>query len=309
MPDTRRRTRPLAALTAVAALITGLAIAGHSAHQQARRTTEAAASSPTAASSLSAFRPNGAAVTAPAAPSAVIAPAAPSAVAGASAGVEATVGGQAAAAATVNVRYFFDGGARQRVLDSSAGHPLRLLSANGGTITYVPRAGGWALKFPARCRTAPSTCPRAIMQGSRDDSLNPGTRTLRYGAAVLMTPADTADGANVLQKGYSVGGVSQYKLQVDHAAGHPSCVVAGRSTIYRAEARSTVADGRWHRLDCVRAGNKLALYVDGGLRATRTVPATLSIANTQPLRIGGKGTTTNNDQFAGQIDNVYVLIG
>ena len=123
-----------------------------------------------------------------------------------------------------------------------------------------------------------------------------------------MTRADTAAGANVLQKGYSVGGASQYKLQVDHAAGRPSCVIASRTMIYRAESAYTVADGQWHTLACQRAGNRLTLHVDGTLRATRTVPASLSIVNTEPLRIGGKGTTANNDQYAGRIDNVYVSI-
>jgi Concanavalin A-like lectin/glucanases superfamily len=284
----RRRISPLAVLTAAAALVTGLVIAGHSAHQQARTALPGPAVSPSSAAP--GWRSSAAADPA-ASPSADL------------------TGGQAAADASVNVRYFFDGGARQPALDSSARHPLRILTANGGTITYTRRADGWALQFPRRCRAAPSTCPRAIMQGARDDSLNPGTRALRYGATVLMTRTDTADGANVLQKGYSVGGSSQYKLQVDHAAGKPSCVVAGRATIYRAESAYTVADGRWHTLACLRAGNRLTLYVDGAARATRTVPATLSIANTEPLRIGGKGTTANNDQFAGQIDNVWVSIG
>jgi hypothetical protein len=30
--------------------------------------------------------------------------------------------------------------------------------------------------------------------------------------------------------------------------------------------------------------------------------------NTDPLCIGGKGTSANNDQFAGVIDDVYVSI-
>jgi hypothetical protein len=33
--------------------------------------------------------------------------------------------------------------------------------------------------------------------------LNPGVRNLRYGAAVLLSPAETSSGEIVLQKGYS----------------------------------------------------------------------------------------------------------
>ena len=51
---------------------------------------------------------------------------------------------------------------------------------------------------------------------------------MQYGASILMTHADLSDGANVMQKGYSVGGVSQFKLQVDHRQGHPSCVIASQ---------------------------------------------------------------------------------
>jgi hypothetical protein len=35
----------------------------------------------------------------------------------------------------------------------------------------------------------------------------------------------------------------------------------------------------------------------------------LSIANAEPLRVGGKGTSKSNDQFAGEIDNVFIAIG
>jgi hypothetical protein len=38
------------------------------------------------------------------------------------------------------------------------------------------------------------------------------------------------------------------------------------------------------------------------------VPARVSIANTEPLRVGGKGPGNGNDQFAGMIDNVFMTI-
>jgi len=48
--------------------------------------------------------------------------------------------------------------------------------------------------------------------------------------------------------------------------------------------------------------------VDGVERAAVPVPPSLSIANAEPLRIGGKGANRGNDQFAGRIDNVYLAI-
>jgi hypothetical protein len=217
----------------------------------------------------------------------------------------------AVAAGPVSLRYTFDGGVHRPITDTDGGHELEPLGQNGGELRLVPESGGFAVAYPRRCRMARERdCPRAILQGFRDDGLNPGTRPLRYGASVLMDRADLADGANVVQKGYSVGGGSQYKLQVDHLLGHPSCVIAGqRHWIYRAEPWIDVADGRWHDLACTRTTDRLIMTVDGVDRAWVRVPPGLSIANPEPLRVGGKGPARGNDQFAGEIDDVFVAIG
>jgi hypothetical protein len=217
----------------------------------------------------------------------------------------------AVAGGPVTLRYTFDGGVDRPITDVGGGHELLPLGQNGGELRLVPQGSGFAVAYPRRCTLARDwDCPRAILQGLRDDSLNPGTRPLQYGASVLMTRTDLADGANVVQKGYSVGGGSQYKLQVDHLLGHPSCVIAGqRHWIYRAEPWIDVADGRWHNLTCTRTSDRLTLIVDGVERAWVHVPPRLSIANPEPLRVGGKGPAKGNDQFAGEIDNVFVSIG
>jgi hypothetical protein len=214
------------------------------------------------------------------------------------------------AAAPITVRYTFDGGTDKPIVDTNGRHPLSPLGQNGGNLTLVPEGGGLAVDFPERC-TLPRErdCPRAILEGARDDALNAGTRPLRYGASVRMTRDDLADGANVVQKGYSVGGVSQFKLQVDHRQGHPSCVVASHSRIYRAEPALDIADGAWHDVSCARTGPRLTITVDGVERASVPIPASVSIANAEPLRIGGKGPNKNNDQYAGQIDNAFLTIG
>jgi hypothetical protein len=69
-----------------------------------------------------------------------------------------------------------------------------------------------------------------------------------------------------------------------------------------------VADGRWHNLMCARTRDRLTLIVDGQERAWVRLPANLSIANAEPLRVGGKGAGKGNDQFSGQIDNVFLTI-
>jgi concanavalin A-like lectin/glucanase superfamily protein len=211
----------------------------------------------------------------------------------------------------VYLRYTFDGGVRQSITAVGGGHELRPLGQNGGRLSLVPEGSGLALAYPPRCALVRERdCPRAILEGRRDDGLNPGTRRLAYGASVRMSQGDLADGANVIQKGYSVGGDSQFKLQVDHLRGHPSCVVVGkRAAIYRAEAALDVADGRWHNLTCTRTRKRLKLAVDGRQQAVVALPPTLSIANAEPLRVGGKGPSRGNDQYAGRIDNVFLIIG
>jgi hypothetical protein len=217
------------------------------------------------------------------------------------------------ATAPVSLRYTFDGGVNRPITDLAGGHELLPLGQNGGVVRLVPQGKGLglAVAYPDRC-TLPrqNECPRAILEGIRDDSLNPGTRPLQYGASVLMTPADLSDGANVVQKGYSVGGGSQFKLQVDHWLGHPSCVITGQSGgIYRAEPWIDVADGNWHDLTCTRTASGLTLSVDGIECAWVHVPPGLAIANVEPLRVGGKGPARGNDQYAGEIDNVFLTIG
>jgi hypothetical protein len=86
-------------------------------------------------------------------------------------------------------------------------------------------------------------------------------------------------------------------------------VIAGRNRIHRVEAKLSVADGAWHQLTCSRTRAGLFIIVDGVQRAATPVPPSLSIANAEPLRVGGKGTNHGNDQYAGQIDNVFLTIG
>jgi concanavalin A-like lectin/glucanase superfamily protein len=214
------------------------------------------------------------------------------------------------ATAPISLRYTFDGGVDQSITDGSGGHQLRALGQNGGTLSLVPKGSGLAVAYPQRCTLARERdCPRAILEGMPDDALNPGTRRVQYGASILMTHADLADGANIVQKGYSVGGVSQFKLQVDHRQGHPSCVITGNQAhIYRAEPRLDVADGHWHDLACLRTSNRLTILVDGVERAWVPLPRGLRIANAEPLRVGGKGPNKSNDQFAGEIDDVFLTI-
>jgi hypothetical protein len=205
------------------------------------------------------------------------------------------------------VDFTFDG---TGLLDdvSGHGHDLSPVARNGGVLSTVQHGGGRALVFPPPCRDEP--CPRIALRAPTATDLDPGTRPIRWGASVRLAGDQTTKGENVLQKGYSASG-SQYKLQIDGLPGHPSCVMVDdkRPRIHLAKSRVSVADGQWHTLECRRSGRRLVMLVDGVPRGKATVPADLSVRNHIPLSVGGKGSFTDNDQFQGALDDVWVSIG
>jgi hypothetical protein len=221
--------------------------------------------------------------------------------------------GAQAPAPVVTARYTFNGRSSSIIDESGHGHTLTVVSGHGGVVRAVAHGQGSALAFPARCTAtaaAATACPHVALQTPSSADLNPGGRNLAYGADVLLAPGQTSSGQNVVQKGYSTSS-SQWKLQVDGAAGRPSCVLVDdrRPAIRIVTSSVTAADGRWHALRCERAGTAFSVYVDGVLRGTTTVPARLSVTNDRPLSIGGKGAFADNDQFNGALDNVWVQIG
>src|SRR3954451_13330940 len=151
----------------------------------------------------------------------------------------APVPGAAAGAGTgAVVRYTFDAG----LADVAGLLPLRVVS-RGGRVTMGDHAGGKAVRFPPPCeRYGADDCARVVLDSGPAPFLNPGTGPISFGATVLMASDQTTKGANVLQKGYSVGR-SQFKLQVDGHAGRPSCVLVGVASaqIFAATADRTVA--------------------------------------------------------------------
>jgi Concanavalin A-like lectin/glucanases superfamily len=195
---------------------------------------------------------------------------------------------------------------------SATGDPLQVVTKAGGTATIGATLGRTAVTFPPRCATGvdPTLCPRAVLQAGLNAAHDPGTRPMRYGAVIALPADRTAAGENIIQKGYSNSG-SQWKLQVDGLAGKPSCVVAGGAPnqIYRAIAPVSVADGGWHALECQRTATSLSIVVDQVKRATIAIPAGLVLASSSPLRIGGKGTSADNDQFHGFLDAAWEFIG
>jgi hypothetical protein len=209
-----------------------------------------------------------------------------------------------------SVRYHFDG-FDGRPTAEDGGLVLRVVAAGGGALLSEARDGGRAVRFPALCpRFAAGPCPRAILESEPAGWLNPGVSAFRYGAAVRLEAGETSSGENVVQKGYARGH-SQFKLQIDGPAGRPSCVLVGTRSprIHVLIAAVSVADGRWHAVECARSDGSLTIAVDGVVAGRLAIPASLSVSNHELLRIGGKGAGPNNDQFHGAVDDVFVAVG
>jgi hypothetical protein len=204
-------------------------------------------------------------------------------------------------------RWTFDGGAvGGKVADTSGrGSALTVRAADQGVIRFQ---GGY-LAFPSVC-AAESPCPRGLLEAPDTADLNPGVRMFRWSARVNVTKAQLRGSANVMQKGVATTG-SQWKLQIGATQGRAQCVLTGvgSSTVYLARSAATVADGLWHKLLCQRSGTSLAVYVDGVQRGQTTIPASLSVSNTLPLRIGGPNFNTHSDMYHGLLDDVYAELG
>jgi hypothetical protein len=221
-----------------------------------------------------------------------------------------THAGTAGGAYTVS--YGFDGGAGDLDDGLHGAPPVSLKSANGGSLRTTKHGAGDAIEFPDLCaHPGAKSCARAILATSGDMSrLNPGSQRIQFGATIRMRDDQTSDGENIVQKGFATGG-SEYKLQVDGVAGMPSCAVIGvsSSTIYLAKSSVAIDDGAWHTVACDLHGGVLSITVDGTVRGHRSVPNSLVVSNSDELRIGGKGTSPNNDQFNGDLDDVWVTVG
>ena len=224
------------------------------------------------------------------------------------------VAAPAAAPAPVTVaRYSFDAGAGAtgRIAENSGRGPaLTVRAADGGRVTFPGTTADKSAAFPAVCAAAAKTCPRALLEGPDDADLDPGTRLFRWGASVRLTRAQVTDSSNVVQKGV-VDTESQWKMQIGAKQGKAHCVVTGRGSAQVFLVRSSigVADDKWHDIMCQRSGPSLSVYVDGQARGRIAIPATLSIANTRPLRIGGPNFNTKSDMYHGLLDDVYARLG
>jgi hypothetical protein len=182
-------------------------------------------------------------------------------------------------------------------------HPLQLVAGRKGQ--------GHGVAFPPPCPPAvEKTCPKEIIEVYPDTSLAPGRDKFEWGASVRLKQNQTAKGSNIVQKGFSLGGGSQWKLQVDGEKGHPSCVLVGLddTEIHEVFADVSISDGAWYDITCKRTKDELVITVDGSHEKSTLIPKDLTISPPGPVRIGGKDLKRDNDQYFGTLDDVYVAL-
>lgn len=221
----------------------------------------------------------------------------------------------AAPAAVTVARYSFDQGvsAQGTVAENTGrGTSLQVRAAAGGQVRAMPAKAGRFVAFPVRCaaNATAANCRRALLQGTNDADLNPGTNPFRFGASVLIAKSQIKNSSNVMQKGV-VSAESQWKLQIGEAKGRAQCVIVGRGSAKPYIVRSTVSvvDGRWHQVTCMRTATGLYIFVDGVRHGVVAVPATVSISNARPLRLGAPNLALDSDSFNGYLDDVFVVRG
>lgn len=196
-----------------------------------------------------------------------------------------------------------------RQFPDAAGGPSagRVVTANGGKVERVTGAGGSkkAVAFPDRCR-ATNGCPRAMIEISPDPALDPGENDFEYGATVWLEPDQTTSGSNIMQKGRFGTQGGQWKLQVDSAAGEPSCVVRSGADALVVRSSVSIADAGWHQVTCRRTGQGISIRVDDTVDMARG--RTGSVDNPWPIRVGSPGVGDRDDQFHGSVDDVFLRI-
>lgn len=183
----------------------------------------------------------------------------------------------------------------------------RVVTANDGVVESVPGAPGRGLgvAFPPRC-TAPTGCPRAMVEVDPSPELDPGDAAFAYGASVLLAPDQTSVGSNIVQNGRFGTTGGQWKLQVDGDAGIPSCVLRSGTDLLTVRSSISIADGEWHQVVCRRDPSGLSIAVDESV--DRVAGRTGSVSNRLSIRIGSPGVGDQDDQFHGRVDDVFLEI-
>jgi concanavalin A-like lectin/glucanase superfamily protein len=180
-----------------------------------------------------------------------------------------------------------------------------VVPAYGGSVVPIEHSGsGSGVEFPHRC-SATANCPQAIIRIVEANDLNPGVSDFSYGADLRVLSNQSEHGANVVQKGFA-GSSSQWKMELA-PGGTVRCGVrptglSGPATT--AVSSVPIADGAWHRIECIKKGTTLNIRVDGNDSGSVGLPTNSPVANSDAMLFGGS-EPPSEEQYSGDLDNVF----
>lgn len=176
--------------------------------------------------------------------------------------------------------------------DSAGGH--------NGTLSHVtlglPGVVGTAFGF--------NGSNSSVSVPSAED-LNPGAANITLTVYLKTTnvPAKPPADYDLIRKGTYAPTISEYKMEFQHT-GQASCGFEGSAGYSELIAGPALDDGKWHKVQCIKAPTAIQLVVDG---TTYTQPANVGvITNSAPVVIGAR---PDGDHYSGALDEVSIQIG
>lgn len=167
--------------------------------------------------------------------------------------------------------------------------------------------GATGHRFPGISPTAPPARPEHINTIPHSPSLNPDAAEY----AVTVRYRTTKSFGNILQKGQN--GITGGYWKFEQPNGIVKCLFKGSNGERRTAGSITpLNDGQWHTVRCERTATSVTMYVDG-VRRSRILGSTGTIANNWQMTVGGKGycdqIEVTCDYFVGDIDFVRIEKG
>jgi hypothetical protein len=109
---------------------------------------------------------------------------------------------------------------------------------------------------------------------------------------------------DLVRKGVTASRGGHWKMEI-FGNGRGYCQFRGSSGTVTVNDGPVLADGRWHRVTCVKRAASVSLVVDGVTYTRRERVG--AIRNTAPLTIGAKAS--GGDWFRGVMDEVNIVNG
>jgi hypothetical protein len=135
--------------------------------------------------------------------------------------------------------------------------------------------------------------------------LNPGSSpfTVTVHISFTQNPSSSVGDYDLIRKGRSDTLGGEYKMEILQG-GKALCAFKGSSGVAEVTGGSSLNDGAWHTLQCIKRSGSVSLVVDG--RSYSSGGAVGSISNDAPLAIGAKAE--GGDWYSGLMDEVgYAL--